>query len=270
MRSGPEPTGRAVVSIRGATLGYGRHAVLSDLSLRIVAGELFGLVGPNGSGKTTILRAILGLLRPAAGTVELAPDVRFGYVPQRKALNEDWPFDAADVVMMGLYDRIGHLRRPTEAHARAALEALEYVGLGALRHHRFSALSGGQKQRVLIARALVGRPTVLLLDEPTSGMDIGAAAAILGVLRRLHEEHGLTILMASHQINEVANLVPRLGLVADGTLRTGATQEILTEPILSVLYGAPVRVGTVDGNRFVFVHPPDDPGQAGGRGGGSP
>jgi manganese/zinc/iron transport system ATP- binding protein len=217
-----------------------------------------GLVGPNGSGKTTILRAILGLLRPTAGTVKRDPGVRFGYVPQRQSLSDDWPLDALDVVVMGLYDRVGWLRRPTRAHERAALDALDYVGLAALGKHRFSALSGGQKQRVLIARALVGRPSMLLLDEPTSGMDIAGTAAILAVLRRLHENDGLTIVMVSHQINEVARVARRLGLVTGGGLRIGATEEMLTETNLSALYGTPVRVARTDGHRIVFTHDPDD------------
>jgi manganese/zinc/iron transport system ATP- binding protein len=255
--SGLEPTD-ALVAMSGVTLGYGGSAVLSDLSFRIHKGDLLGLVGPNGSGKTTILRAILGLLGPMAGTVRSDPDVRFGYVPQRKSLNDDWPLNALDVVVMGLYDRVGWLRRPTRAHERVALDALDYMGLAALGKHRFSALSGGQKQRVLIARALVGRPSMLLLDEPTSGMDIAGTAAILAVLRRLHERDGLTIVMVSHQINEVARVARRLGLVTGGGLRIGATEEMLTETNLSALYGTPVRVARTDGHRIVFAHDPDD------------
>lgn len=256
--SGPEPTDRALVAFSGVALGYGGSSVLTDLSFRIHKGDLLGLVGPNGSGKTTILRAILGLLRPMAGTVERDSGVRFGYVPQRKSLSDDWPLAALDVVVMGLYDRVGWLRRPTRAHERAALDALDYMGLAALGTHRFSALSGGQKQRVLIARALAGRPSMLLLDEPTSGMDIAGTAAILAVLSRLHEKDGLTIVMVSHQINEVARVARRLGLVTGGGLRIGATEEMLTETNLSALYGTPVRVARTDGHRIVFAHDPDD------------
>ncbi len=235
------------------TLGYGRTAILRDLSFTIAAGDFIGLVGPNGCGKTTVLRALLGLIQPRTGRITFHdPDVRIGYVPQQKTLEDGWPLRALDVVAMGLYDRIGILERPTDEHRATAAGALETVGMKAAAEKQFKSLSGGQKQRVLLARALVGRPTMLLLDEPTAGMDIVATAGVLDLLVRLHVEAGLTILLVSHQLNEVAAYVPRLGLFADGGFRIGAIDEMLTDARLTAMYGSPMHVTRSEGRRLVF------------------
>src|SRR5205085_3172796 len=147
-----------LVKFDHATLGYGRRVVLSDLSFDIPPGDFLGLVGPNGAGKTTILRAILGTLRPMSGTVAIAPNLRFGYVPQRDSVDYNFPLKVIDVVLMGRYDRIGVGRRPTREDRQRAIDALDHVGIADLAERQLSALSGGQKQRTLIARALVGEP----------------------------------------------------------------------------------------------------------------
>src|SRR5687768_40571 len=174
-----------LVSFANATLGYGRRVVLSDLSFSISEGDFLGLVGPNGAGKTTILRAILGTLRPLSGTVTRAPGLRFGYVPQRDSVDYRFPLKVIDVVMMGRYDRIGLMRRPSKQDKAAARNALDHVGIADLSDQFLNDLSGGQKQRTLIARALVGEPSVLVLDEPTNGMDLVATTQILGLVREL-------------------------------------------------------------------------------------
>jgi len=243
----------ALVTFDRVTLGYGRRAVLTDISFEIAEGDFLGLVGPNGAGKTTILRALLGSLEPIGGTVTRAPTLRFGYVPQRDQLDYSFPFKVLDVVMMGRYDRIGLGRRPSDDDRRRAHEALEHVGIDRLAHRPLADLSGGQKQRTLIARALVGEPNVLVLDEPTTGMDLAATTRILGLVRELHERDGLTVLMVSHALNEVASYVERIALVVDGGFRIGTTDEIMTEPALTQMYGIPVRVDSVDGHRIVVA-----------------
>jgi len=238
--------------LRGATLGYGRRVVLSGVELDIPRGDFLGLVGPNGSGKTTLLRAMLGLIKPLAGTVDRpVPDLRFGYVPQRKTLDDVWPLRTRDVVIMGLYHRMGLFRRPHAREREAALEALEAVGMGPFADLAFDDLSGGQKQRTLIARALVTAPDVLLLDEPTAGMDLPGAEAVLGLLRRLHRK-GLTLVLVSHLLNEVVSTAVRVGLVGSNGLHVGPTREVVTDAHLSRLYGVPVRVVSVDGRLLVL------------------
>ena len=243
----------ALVTFDRATLGYGHRAVLTDLSFDIPEGDFLGLVGPNGAGKTTILRALLGSLKPLAGTVTRRPGLRFGYVPQRDQVDYNFPLKVVDVVIMGRYDRIGLFRRPTRRDHALAMAALEHVGIVDLAERPLTALSGGQKQRTLIARALVGEPNVLVLDEPTNGMDLVSTTQILSLVRELHEKDGLTVLMVSHALNEVANYVERIALVLEGAFRIGTVEEIMNEDVLSSMYGIPVDVDRLNGHRIVVA-----------------
>lgn len=246
-------SGQALVTFDRATLGYGGRAVLSEISFTIPPGDFLGLVGPNGAGKTTILRAILGSLAPMGGTVRVAPGLRFGYVPQRDSVSYGFPLRVLDVVLMGRYDRIGLGRRPGRVDRDLAMKALEHVGIADHAEQQLAALSGGQKQRTLIARALVGAPTVLVLDEPTTEMDLVSTTQILGLVRELHERDDLTVLMVSHALNEVANYVSRIALVLEGGFRIGMVGEILTEQTLSQMYGIAVDVEQVGGHRIVIA-----------------
>ena len=243
----------ALITFDHATLGYGRRVVLSDLSFEIPEGDFLGVVGPNGSGKTTIVRAILGTLKPIAGAVTRIPQLRFGYVPQRDQVDYSFPLRVLDVVLMGRYDRIGVGRRPRPEDRERAMAALEAVGIRDLALDQLNGLSGGQKQRTLIARALVGEPNLLVLDEPTTGMDLVATTQILGLVRELHERRGLTVLMVSHALNEIANYVTRIALVQEGRFRIGAVDDIVTERTLSELYGIPVEVDSFAGHRIVVA-----------------
>jgi ABC-type Mn2+/Zn2+ transport system ATPase subunit len=243
----------ALVEFEGVSLGYAQRPVLSNLNFELREGDFLGMVGPNGSGKTTILRALLGSLAPLRGTITRAPGLRFGYVPQRDQVEYQFPLRVIDVVMMGRYDRIGVARRPSADDRRRALAALEHVGIADLADKFLTALSGGQKQRTLIARALVGEPNVLVLDEPTNGMDLVSATQILGLVRELHDSDRLTVLMVSHALNEVANYVERIALVMDGEFRVGPIHEIMTEQTLSEMYNLPVEVHDMDGHRTVVA-----------------
>ena len=243
----------ALVRFEHATLGYGRRVVLSELTFDIPPGDFLGLVGPNGAGKTTILRAILGTLEPMSGSVTLKPGLRFGYVPQRDSVDYGFPLKVMDVVLMGRYDRIGLGRRPTAADRERATQALAHVGIASLAEQQLSALSGGQKQRTLIARALVGEPNILVLDEPTNGMDLVSTTQILSLVRDLHERDRLTVLMVSHALNEVANYVDRIALTLEGAFRVGTVNEIVNEQTLTAMYGIPVEVDQVHGHRIVVA-----------------
>ncbi len=243
----------ALVSFDNATLGYGRRVVLSGLTFAIPEGDFLGIVGPNGSGKTTVLRAILKSLKPIEGSVSHAANLRYGYVPQRDQVDYIFPLKVVDVVLMGRYDRIGLGRRPSEADREMAYAALDHVGIRDLADRPLNALSGGQKQRTLIARALVGQPNVLILDEPTNGMDLVSTTQILGLVRELHERDGLTVLMVSHALNEVSNYVERIALVMNGGFRIGTVEEIMSSSVLSDMYGIPVDVDSINGHRIVVA-----------------
>jgi len=242
---------RPLVRFEDVTLGYGRHAVLQHLTFTLYDGDFLGLVGPNGSGKTTIVKALLGVLDPQAGRVvyerALHQELRFGYVPQRQTLDELFPLSVGEIVRMGRFQAAGLLRRLGSDDARAVDEALAAVDIRHLVGRRYGELSGGQRQRALIARALAAGANCLVLDEPTNGMDLGSEQAILELIGRLHGAGGLTVVFISHLLNEVANTVERLALLDEGRFDHGSVDEILTDARLSALYRTAVRVERVQG-----------------------
>lgn len=227
----------SLIRLRAAAFGYSGKRIVSGVDLDIDAGRFLGIVGPNGAGKTTLFRGILGLLPVLAGSCERAPGLVSGYVPQRESLDAGYPLSALEVVEMGAYRRLNALRRLVRGEREAALGLLERMGLRAEQHTPFSALSGGQRQRVLLARALLTRPDVLLLDEPTSGVDRGAQEQILRLLRELHRE-GLAILLVSHQLSLVRESVGEVLVVANGRVQCGDPRELLAPERLDALFGA--------------------------------
>lgn len=245
--------GEPLVRFQNVDLGYGRQVVLSNVTLDIQRGDFFGLVGPNGSGKTTLLRCLLGTLKPLRGQVMRSAGVRVGYVPQREMLDLLFPLTALDIVLMGRYPRVGPLRSPAHADQAFAMQCLEQVGLADLAQRLYRDLSGGQRQRVLIARALAVEPHLLVLDEPTNGLDLPTEAAILDLIEGLHQRSSLTIVLVSHVLNVVARYAMRLGVLIDGRLVAGDADEMMLEPVLQEVYGVPVCVQKVNGHYLVAV-----------------
>jgi ABC-type Mn2+/Zn2+ transport system ATPase subunit len=245
------------VRFESATLGYGSDPVIRDLSFAIERGDFLGIVGPNGAGKSTILKAMLGLLEPRAGRVvyeaEVHRDLRFGYVPQRYSLDDLYPLSVRSIVRMSRYAGAGLLRWPGDADEHVVDRALKAVDIEELADRRLGELSGGQRQRALIARALATEANLLVLDEPTDGMDLLSTHAILGLMRRLNRDEGLTVVFVSHQLNEVANYVDRLLLVDEGRYDWGPVDEVLTAEHLHRVYGIPVAVDRVAGSSVVVV-----------------
>lgn len=246
---------KRLIRFDNVTLGYGKRVILKEISFAIHEGDYFGIVGPNGSGKTTILRAVLGTLRPLSGTVEAMPQegmkLRFGYVPQRDTVDNVVPYSVHQVVMMGRYRQIGFLRRPGSEDRELVRESLKHVGIEDLGRSSFKNLSGGQKQRVLIARALAAQPNILILDEPTNGMDLNSRWSILSLISKLHSEDRLTVIMVSHMLDDVANHVKRIALVEKGFFQVGSVDEVLTAENLSKIYGMDVRVSEVHGKKSI-------------------
>lgn len=245
-----------LISFHDVTLGYGRRVVLRNLDFQIRRGDYFGLVGPNGAGKTTILRAILGTLRPLAGEVRThAPagtTMGFGYVPQRDTVENVLPYTVDEIVMMGRYRSIGTVRHPGARDREIVGRCLAAAGIRHLGGKVFRDLSGGQKQRTLIARALAVEPDVLILDEPTNGMDLPSRTSILHLIDSLHADRRLTIIMVSHLLDDVANHAERLAIVEREQFQVGATDDLLTAGNLSSLYGVPVRVERC-GDRVIIL-----------------
>jgi len=250
-------TMKPLIEFTHATLGYGGKTVLLDISFAVMPGDYFGLVGPNGAGKTTILRAILGTLAPLEGTVVIAEKdggrLRFGYVPQRDTIDYILPYRVEEVVMMGRYRQMGLFRRPGMRDRDAVRQSLVHVAIEDLAGRTFKELSGGQKQRTLIARALASEPDVLVLDEPTNGMDLSSRIAILDLIQRLHREDRLTVLMVSHLLDDVANHVGRLAIVERNYFQVGTVDDVLTSENLSSMYQMPVDVRTVGGRTVILT-----------------
>ena len=242
-----------LVALRGAAVGYGRRPLLSGVELAVGAGDFLAMVGPNGGGKTTVLRSLLGALPLVAGRRELPRPLRIGYVPQRDHVDAIWPLTAGEVVLMGRTPGLGVLRRPGPADHRAVAEALARVAIGDLAARRYGDLSGGQRQRTLIARALAAEPELLAVDEPTNGMDPAAELGTMDVLRDLHAGGALAVVMVSHRLDAVANYARSLAFVDHerGLFQVGTLDEMLRPEPLSTLYGRAVEVREVGGRRLV-------------------
>jgi len=212
-----------LVQLENVSVGYPRHVVLAGITLGIRRGTFTGLLGSNGSGKSTLLKTIVGIIPPLEGKLTWNPEVRIGYVPQRDLLDSIYLLSSLEVVTM-----------VTKGEKQWALECMEATGSANLARKRFSQMSGGQKQRVLIARALATRPEFLVLDEPTAGIDPGAASAIMDLLDKIHEKR-LTILMVSHDLALVRGHAERVIWLHNGKLDEGPANEMLSrERVLEI------------------------------------
>jgi ABC-type Mn2+/Zn2+ transport system ATPase subunit len=247
-------TAEPILALRKVSLGYPGLHVLADVDLELARGDYLGVVGPNGAGKSTLLLGLLGVIQPSAGVRIATVRVRIGYVPQRGALDEIFPLTVRDIVTMGRDLAGASPSKPGSGRARPRdlEEILDLVGLAGLADRRYRELSGGQKQRVLLARALVTDPELLVLDEPTNGLDLPSEHAIMELVDALHRE-GQTIVLVTHLLNLVANHARTLALVGDGRVVTGETGALLTGERLATIYGtAGVRVAEIGGLRIVL------------------
>ncbi|MCC5947512.1 MAG: metal ABC transporter ATP-binding protein [Nitriliruptoraceae bacterium] len=253
----PELTAPAL-ALRGLAAGYGGARILHGLDLQVDRGELVGLVGPSGSGKTTVLRAILARADRHAGTVEVfgraverRVPARVGYVPQLGSVDLDFPLTVLQVVLLGESERGRSRPWFTRAERRRALEVLDELGLAELSSRSLRALSGGQLQRTFLARALVRDARLLLLDEPTSGVDLATRRDVLATVSALHQR-GLTVVLTTHDLNMVAAHLPRTVCLNGRITADGPPAQVLTPQVLQATYGAPMRV-IHDRGRVVVV-----------------
>jgi zinc transport system ATP-binding protein len=236
-------TDAPVIELVGVTFGYEGVPVIEEADLKVPAGAFASIVGPNGGGKTTLLKLILGMLQPDHGTVRVLGEPpaqvrpRIGYMPQSSRHDPLFPVTVMDVVLMGRLTA-GSAGPYSRADRRAAEQALVDVGLPELRGWRMADLSGGQRQRVLVARALCSNPELLLLDEPTAGVDSPAEDRLLRLLAELNSR--MTILMVSHDLGFVSQIVRHV-ICVNRRVRVHATTDLTGEHIRE-LYGAPVRM----------------------------
>ena len=226
----------ALIEAGGLAAGYDGRPAISGVSFSLRRGERMALLGPNGGGKTTLLRALLGELSPLAG--ELRVVARCGVVPQTERSRLDYPVSALDVAAMGALSRLPWWRRPGRRERERATEALERVGLGALAGETFGKLSGGQRQRVLIARSLVQDAAVLLLDEPFSGLDRPSSERLEGLMAALAQE-GRAIVIATHDL-EQARRADSVLCVNREQIAVGPPGETLNVAVLEATYGGAI------------------------------
>ena len=234
-----------MIELENVTVRYQELVALEDVSLKVAPGEFLALIGPNGSGKTTLVKTILGLVTPAAGAVRLfgkPPQQlngewkRVGYVPQIAQLDPRFPIRVFDVVLMGRYGQLGLIRRPGSGDRKAAWRALEHVGMSDLAQRPIGRLSGGQRQRVLVARALATEPELLLLDEPTTGVDVGTTEGLFNLLEALNRQ-GMTILVVSHDVGVVAQHVDQVACLNRQLVAHGRPDDVLGGEVLECMYG---------------------------------
>ena len=243
------PSGGTAVSIRGVEAAYARPAILTGLDLHIERGEYVGLVGPSGAGKTTVLRLLTGGVEIRRGDVAVLgsrvargrPPRGVGYVPQLGSVDWDFPLTVREVVLLGDAASSASVPWFTRDERRRADELLDRLGIAALATRPIAELSGGQRQRMFLARALARRSELLLLDEPTSGVDLATRAEVLRLLGEMHHE-GLTVLLTTHDLNFVAAHLPRIVCINRTVVADGNPDAVLNEDVLNRTYGPGLRI----------------------------
>jgi zinc/manganese transport system ATP-binding protein len=243
-----KPPGEPILEVEGVGVWFSGREILHDVTFSIRPGEFTGLIGSNGVGKTTLFRVILGMEAPNSGKVLFGGKGRsrrnsvIGYVPQKVLLDPDMPLRARDVVALGLD---GHrLGMPVSSRRRRGLvdEMLEAVDATSFGDTRVGRLSGGEQQRVLIAHALIGRPRLLLLDEPLANLDIRSEQEVVSLLARIATEQQIAVFISAHDMNPLLAFMDRIVYVASGRVASGSTDDVVRPEVLSKLYGHHVDV----------------------------
>ena len=265
----PEPDTRpTLVEVARATAVLGGRTIWSGVDATVAAGEFVAILGPNGVGKSTLLKAILGLIPLSAGTVRLLgrppghANRDVGYLPQRRSFDASLRVRGLDVVRLGLDgDRWGLPvpgRRSRAAAARVR-ELAELVGAAGYAHRPIGQLSGGEQQRLLIAQALARRPRLLMLDEPLDSLDLPNQAAIAALISRIARAENVAVVMVAHDVNPILAYLDRVIYLGQGGAVSGTPQEVITSATLTALYGTPIEVLSTSDGRLVVVGQPEAP-----------
>jgi ABC-type Mn2+/Zn2+ transport system ATPase subunit len=245
----------ALIELEKVTCRYGHDPVLVNVDLRVDGGDFLGVVGPSGSGKSTLLKAVAGSVTPIAGHVRRRPGLAVAYVPQVETVNWFFPVTVREAVLMARIDG-RRLPWPSKAELAEANGVLERLGLVDLADRHIRELSGGQQQRVFIARALLREPDLLLLDEPTSGVDVRTRHDVMHVIHELHHD-GLAIVLTTHDLNGIAAHLPSLVCLNREVIAQGAPSRVITPEVLERTYGAPLEVLSHGGMPVVVEQYPE-------------
>lgn len=249
--------GPKLIEITNADAGYDRSVVLHNVDFHVHEDQFTGIVGPSGAGKTTLLRLMLGTIKPFSGTVVNAPGLRIAYVPQLETVNWNFPLTVSECVLMARPTK-RKLPWSTPAEREDVTAVLERLGIAHLAQRHIRDLSGGQQQRMFLARALLRRPQLLLLDEPTSGVDVSTRHAILHLLADLHED-GVAIVLTTHDLNGIAAHLPHLVCVNHRIIADGSPSDVMTPLVLEQTFGARMEVLEHLGMRVVVDERPNHP-----------
>ncbi len=259
----PAPSERPVVlRLRDAGLGFGERTLWSGLSLDVHAGEFVAVLGPNGSGKTSLLKTILGQQKLDAGTIEFdghevrAGDRRIGYIPQQKLIAAGTPMRARDLIALGVNGHRWGLPFSTREDRRQTEQLIDAVGAQRYADVPVGNLSGGEQQRLRVGQALAGDPALLLCDEPLLSLDLQHQRGVSELIDRRRREHGSAVVFVTHDVNPVLGMVDRVLYLAGGRFREGTPDDVLRSDVLTDLYGTPVDVIRSRG-RIVVVGIPD-------------
>lgn len=246
------------VTLDHVTLTQGPRDILTDISLALEDGEFIGLLGPNGAGKTTLMQAILGLLPVRQGTLRVLGEApnggnrRIGYMPQSRATLAHTPIRGWDFVAGAANGHRWGLPHVSAEDRREVDWALDLVDATALARRPLRDLSGGERQRLLLAQTLLGKPQLLLLDEPLISLDPHHQHAVVALVRRIQQELGITVIFSAHEINPLLPALDRVLYLGGGQAALGSVAEVINGPVLSRLYGSTIEVFTVHGRMFVM------------------
>lgn len=237
-----------IITSKNLSAGYPSNIVWQDANFTINRGEFVAVIGPNGAGKTTLFRLLLGLQQPVSGTINIfneAPkrgNPQIGYVPQRHVFDGETNVESLELVRLGFSGKQWGIGLFSKSDRIAALEALKAVGATNLAHRSLGALSGGELQRIFLAEALVSNPSVLLLDEPLSNLDMRRERELLQLIHGVVQTRNVTALLIAHNINPLLPYLDKVVYIANGKVATGAPKEVLTSECLSELFGIQVEV----------------------------
>ena len=249
--------GPELIRLIDVDAGYDHEVVLHDVNVHVHEDQFTGIVGPSGSGKTTLLRLLLGIVKPMAGSIHKRPDLRIAYVPQLETVNWDFPITVLECVLMsGSRSRFLTAPWADKAEKAQAHAVLERLGIDQLADRQIRNLSGGQQQRMFLARALYRQPQLLLLDEPTSGVDVSTRHDVLHLLADLHED-GVAIVLTTHDLNGMAAHLPHLVCVNHRVIADGTPEEVIRPAVLEQTFGARMEVLEHLGMRVVVDERPE-------------
>ncbi|HEX3709455.1 MAG TPA: ABC transporter ATP-binding protein [Pseudolabrys sp.] len=247
-----------VVELDHASITLGARRVLADASFAIRDGEFIGVLGPNGAGKTTLMRAILGLLPPSGGVLRVFGNVPrrgdpgIGYLPQARTVLPDLRMRGLDFIASSLDGERWGMPRLARADRAMIDDTLALVGARDLADRALSDMSGGERQRLLLAQSLMGRPKLLLLDEPLISLDARHQEVAIDVVRKVCRERGITVLFSAHELNQLIGTLDRVLYLGNGRAVLGTVDEVITAPVLSKLYDADIEVVRAGGHIFVL------------------